>query len=226
MAISKVADLGHNNGAPSTALTVCTIGVGGVPAGDSILVAVDCQVSDPTSVTDTRGNTYVKDINGGAGTGLHGSLWRAYITTPLVSGDTIVVNCASQALSAAAAQFTGMANAAPEVSNVLATGSSTTPVSNSVTTLTNGDLVVAVVPFAIAATYNAAGAPWAAAATWTRSSSNSGIGFDYQVQSTAGAVQHTGATFTVSGSWYDFIAAYKAAATAADLVVPQVIQLG
>lgn len=90
---------------------VLTVGAGGVPAGATIFVDYSSSPNTTSGlgITDDGGNTYTPQVTQGE---LH--LYRAFVATPLVSGDeiTIVPNTTPLDQSSVVAYYvTGLANA-------------------------------------------------------------------------------------------------------------------
>lgn len=103
MAIAFVSTFGNGGGGASLTLTVPAAGVG---QGHTLLVAVK-GVNPTASVTDTAGNTYTQvgtNYNDGAA---WGNLWIGYMTTALVSGNTLTF---SNTQNSVAAEFSGVAS--------------------------------------------------------------------------------------------------------------------
>ena len=102
MAITSVGNLGTNGSASNNSTITLATGIA-LTAMDWILVhatsnntsTVDGDNSEVTSVTDTRGNSYIKvgertNSNGVAGTGLTVSLWRTQVVSDIVAGDLTI----------------------------------------------------------------------------------------------------------------------------------------
>jgi hypothetical protein len=102
MSITAVGNLGTNGLATSNTTVTLATGIA-LTAMDWILVhatssntsTTDGDNSEVTSVTDTRGHSYVKvgeytNSNGVAGTGLTVSLWRTQVVSDIVAGDLTI----------------------------------------------------------------------------------------------------------------------------------------
>lgn len=116
MAFAHVGSIGtvnHNSAANTLALvTTAAVEVGNVAvviyAGDNLGSGTDnTDANEVTSVTDTRGNTWVKlketsNNNGGAGNGTTVSVWYTTVATQIQIGDTITFNLSGSVTAKAA----------------------------------------------------------------------------------------------------------------------------
>jgi hypothetical protein len=90
--------------------------------GNTVVVAVTHQGSGGVvGIVDSKGNTYTKQKERSTGS-LYVSLWTAYLSVALVSGDNITVTATSTAaLDAASSEYSGVSSADPvdvDASNV------------------------------------------------------------------------------------------------------------
>jgi hypothetical protein len=91
--VTWVKDFGVENGAATLATQTVTVPAGGVAAGNSLLISAVANNSttgqDLSSITDSKGNTYVVDVTPSSGITTTVGIAHASITTALVSGDTL-----------------------------------------------------------------------------------------------------------------------------------------
>ena len=183
-------------------------------AGDHVLLAVAATTTNTptiTSVVDTQGNAWQIDQQpGGLSTRVLG-LASAHLTTALATTDTITVTLSAIPTTGAnvlGIEVSGLATSAwLDAVAAIATGSSTTPTSNALTTTAAGDFLWAPV-----GENNVAMTP---AAGWTEldeTLATKQIHTEYQVAGAAGSYS-AGATLASSIGWVMSLVAYKAAAS-------------
>ena len=102
---------------------VITVGAAGVAAGNTIFYRFGGQAV-PTSVTDSKGNTYTLIASGAV---RNASLYRCDVGTALVSGDTITASFAMMENSQSSAEEFSDIEATVDQAAQSATGASTTP---------------------------------------------------------------------------------------------------
>ncbi len=183
-------------------------------AGHHVLLAIAATTSNTptiTSVVDTQGNAWQIDQQpGGLSTRVLG-LASAHLTTALATTDTITVTLSAIPTTGAnvlGIEVSGLATSAwLDAVAAIATGSSTTPTSNALTTTAAGDFLWAPV-----GENNVAMTP---AAGWTEldeTLATKQIHTEYQVAGAAGSYS-AAATLASSTGWVMSLVAYKAAAS-------------
>jgi hypothetical protein len=127
--------------------SVITVPTGGVAAGNTVIVRLVIRSPDAgaVSASDSKSNTYTKDVEFLASNGVLVVVFSASVGTALAPGDTITVSHpAGESEGAAASEFSGVASVSRVDATGTAEGESTTP-SATVTTVQERDLLVGVV---------------------------------------------------------------------------------
>jgi hypothetical protein len=187
----------ENDQPVGTATSYTFILPGNVLAG-SLLVFIN-RFTAVTSITDTAGNTWTK---------LFGGFW--YALSCAAGATTVTVNNPSGPCQGIVAEYSGVANLAPDVSHDdTTTGTGTAATSFSVTPTVNGDLILG---WGYNSTTNSptytAGAGYSLRSTATGKNAF----LEDQVQSVAAAITAT-LTINASDTWFIGIVAFKAAAS-------------
>jgi RHS repeat-associated protein len=178
-------------------------------AGNFIAVCIRAgHISESFSVMDSLGNTYrqavafSETVNGN-------TLGIFYAENTAGGSNTVTVNIStSSTLRFIILEYSGIALANSIDENTAAQGTSTSPNSGSMTTTTNGDLLLSAILSAGSATFTA-GSGYTLEESIPASPNTKLIAED-QIQTTAGAVS-AGATLSVSTQWAAGLAAFKPA---------------
>jgi hypothetical protein len=209
--VGNIGTATRNSGGNSS--TTITVGLPGVAAGDSIIVAfASSTVGGTVSCADTKGNTYHVDADriGGAG---RASICSAHNVTALVSGDQITVSYPgfSGASSATANEFSGLAHSGTLDKTSAAVGNSGSPDSGLTATTTQADeLLYGAIVFS-----GSNGATFTPGAGYTRTNpdlSPRHLASEFSNVSATGMYRANG-TLTAPNQWAAVIATYHTATT-------------
>ncbi len=166
-----------------------------VQAGSLLVFA--CRELNVTGVTDSKGNTWVK---------LYNTFWYALNCAAGATTVTVAFGSATH-MQGDVAEYTGVANLAPDVSADIASGTSTTATSTSVTPIVNGDLILG---WGFNGTTNSP--TYTAGTGYTlRDTGTKNAFLEDKVQLTAAAITAV-VTINASDAWSIGIVAFKAAA--------------
>jgi predicted ribosomally synthesized peptide with SipW-like signal peptide len=124
-----------------------TVPAGGVPAGNTLIVRVGYQdrasMGFAVGLSDSKGNSYQLDVNH-INSQMRASVYRAYITAPLVAGDTITLTHPDiDSTAIGVTEFRGVDAGVPD--QTAANGGAGTSPTASVTTTSANSLVLGVV---------------------------------------------------------------------------------
>jgi hypothetical protein len=162
--------------------------VSALTPGSKIVVFVETSANTTCTITDTAGNTYTQ-INAGifnTQTGYKTIIAWADNTSSQAANKVTATWAATGAFrSAGISEWTGLATGAPDIFTTAKNlAGTTTPTDDSMTTTVNGDLIVSVCA--------SDGSAVTAGAGYTLlGDTGIGPGWEYQVQSTAGAIAPT-----------------------------------
>lgn len=189
-----------NQIAPGGPSISCTWSVGAVTAGHFIYACVAngvYSISSPVWSGDS--GTFTSDITNVSGGGNQTSCW--YVPTAGGGGTTLTLTASGYYYPTITAdEFSNVG--ALDQSDAGATGTSNAPVSNSITTTHNGDLILGY-------TTNSSGCPVPGPGTgFTHGATFSTSANEYLIQSTAGAIAST-ATLCTSVPWFQHVVAFQ-----------------
>jgi hypothetical protein len=211
----RIRKLGAAQQSSGSTTLVITVGAGAaVPVGHHVVIATGYGLgsTQTIAVTDSKGNTYVKNIQADLNTGAtpHAAIAIGRITTQLVAGDTITVTygAAVNVSDAIAYEYAPLLSASwIDGTPIGATGTSTTPNSGNVVTTQASDLLLSV-------TYHAAATP-TVGTNWTIIDSQDNVGVKRLVvqERVVFATGTYAGTLTLAPSvdWASVIVAAKAA---------------
>jgi hypothetical protein len=214
-AIAFVRAGGNANTASTVSTLAVTVPAAGHAAGNILFVAIgtgQATVATPSSVTDSKLNTYTIDNTTVATVAV--TIARSTLTTPLVSGDTITAHWAATAalLTMDTAEFSGVA-ASPLDQAVANTGTASTTLDGGTTLTLAQAIEVAFGAFmAVGSTGGStAGAGWTKLNDITVGTApNRGFVWEYQVTNSTAAIDST-ATIVTAHSYSGLTTTYKAA---------------
>ena len=171
-----------------------------VQAGSVLMFA--CRATNVTGITDSNGNTWAS---------AESTFWYALNCAGGSTTVTVTLSATGPA-QGSVSEYSGLANAAPDVVANLAAGTSTTALSTSVTPTVNGDLILAW------GGNNTTNTPtYTAGSGYTlRSTPTKNSFLEDLTQGTAGAITAT-LTINASDIWNIGIVAFKAATTSSGL---------
>jgi hypothetical protein len=158
--------------------------VSALTAGSKIIVVMECGANTTVSITDTAGNSYtVVNSTFSAASGYKTVIaWADNTSTTASNKVTSTWGATGAFRTAAISEWTGLATGAPDVSTVGQThGGTATPTDASMTTTVNGDLIISAEASDGSTVIAGSGYTLIGAAP-------TGVGWEYQVQSTAGAI--------------------------------------
>lgn len=216
MAIAKAKDIGTGGTGASAANTyTITVPTGGVASGNTITVVTgrNGATALAVTITDTRGNTYVKDLIASNGTAQHLEIWRAKIETALQAGDVITFQfeTVTRHGSGVATEWQGFLDPVPLDQTAIGSGASNAPATGTTATTTQADeLLLGGVCFDAAVTASA-GTNYTGLATAQNGSTTRRYAFaEYRIVNATGAYTAT-ANLTGSAVWAAGLVTYKAA---------------
>lgn len=203
--------LGNNQSNNGTSLVITTTAP--APAGDSIfvIIATGGTADNVSAVTDSAGNTYVRDKDLAAPSNVHAYAYRSAGIATLSSGGTITItHSVAVQTTAAAIEVANVVPSSPLDQTGSAAGNSTTP-SASATTLATSDLVLGMVGWG---NFNLTqpGGAWNAL-TGNTAASTCKVGWAYQANMGPSTYTYD-PTLSLGADWSDLITSYKAAGVA------------
>lgn len=207
--VSTIAFVGQATNSASATTDTVTIST---TSGDLLVASIGVNsTSAPgvSSVTDTAGNTWVRagSIAAGAGTGARTDIWYAANATAVTSV-TITVPSTTD-IVANVSEYSGVSATSPLDTALTTTNLATTShASSSLTTSSNGELVITDLSYLNGGTVTATGSGWTSLTGSSINTKNSK--YSYQIAPSTGSFSQTwtSSTSTTSGS---VIAAFRPA---------------
>lgn len=187
----------------------------------AVCIRIGTEPSITITVSDSNSNTYASALQFNDTTGIN-TVAIVYAANIAGGANTITVSYAggSATLRFSIAEYSGVVTSSPVDVTGSNQGTGTALDSGSVTTTTNGDLIIGVM-------VNANGRTWTAGTGYTSeeqvpTGATSKLMFEDKIQSTSGAVSAS-ATISSSDQWSAGIATFKPSAAAAVKKKPPVV---
>jgi hypothetical protein len=216
-----VQKIGPNSGASGSAINT-TIPAGGIPVGDKVVAVVNCGANSPSSITDSRSNTYSLVSKNSAVR--DAEIWAADVTTALLQNDVVSVTSAAGSFQIQEViQLTGIVSGAADKTANNSNATPGTALATGTTAATTQADEIAVCVFAPAGGINATMATYVVDLDANDAGSNVHLTVGHLELSAAGTQAET-ATASGSTTYGAAIATFKGRLS--DVWVPRRMPLG